>query len=74
MVVRCQRVKKNSCNIHKTLVLCSDSRGLDLFGPEQGQVAGAWECSNDSQGSIKCGETSCLAEDLLASQEGFCAM
>ncbi len=30
--------------------------GLDGFGSEQGQVAGACEYSNELWGSIKCGE------------------
>jgi len=34
-------------------------------------MAGTWECSNEPSGSIKCGGISLLAENRLASQEGF---
>jgi hypothetical protein len=30
--------------------------GMDLFGPEQGQVAGSFECCNEPSGSTKCRE------------------
>jgi hypothetical protein len=38
-----------------------------------GQVTGCSESGDGLSGSIKCGEKSCLAEDLLASQENLCS-
>jgi len=34
-------------------------------------MAGTWECSNGPSGSIECGGISLLAENGLASEEGF---
>jgi hypothetical protein len=42
-------------------------------GPGQGQVAGPFECGNETSGSIKYVEF-WLAENVLASQEGLCSI
>ena len=47
--------------------------GLDRSGSGYGQVSGSCKCGNEPTGSIKCGEISSVAENLLASQEGLCS-
>ena len=37
-------------------------------------MVGCCESGNEPLSSIKCEGISCLAEDLLASQEGLCSM
>ena len=47
---------------------------LDRSGSGYGQVAGSCVYGDELSDSIKCGEISRLAEDLLDSQEGLCSM
>jgi len=48
--------------------------GLDWAGPFQGQLAEAFECGNETSGSIKMRGISGVAANQLASQEGLCTM
>ena len=51
-----------------------EGRGLEKTGSGQRQVVGSCVQGNECPGSITCGEIPWIAQELLASKEGFCSM